>query len=55
MRAGKEESTIDLCSMEEMDNLANIEKVMRKKTPIVDVIDGGITWQKNDTKRQKIR
>ena len=50
-RAGKEGTAIAFCSMEEMDDLSDIEKVMGVVIPVVS----GIPWRKHETKLEKER
>jgi ATP-dependent RNA helicase RhlE len=47
-RAGKEGSAIAFCSMEEMEDLIDIQKVMGMKIPVVS----GIAWKKHETKAE---
>jgi ATP-dependent RNA helicase RhlE len=48
-RAGKEGSAISFCSMEEMDDLLEIQKVTGVKIPVTS----GIPWKKHETKLEK--
>eukprot|EP00978_Attheya_sp_CCMP212_P015277 scaffold39379_cov44-Attheya_sp.AAC.2 len=48
-RAGKEGAAIAFCSMEEMDDLLDIQKVTGLKIPVVS----GTPWSKHETKREK--
>lgn len=48
-RAGKEGAAIAFCSMEEMDDLAAIEKVVGIQIPVVS----GTPWSRRDAKRAK--
>jgi superfamily II DNA/RNA helicase len=47
-RAGKEGAAIAFCSMEEMEDLFQIQKVMGMKIPVVS----GIAWKKHETKAE---
>jgi len=50
-RAGKEGTAIAFCSMEEMDDLLDIEKVMGVKIPVAS----GEPWSKDDTRQEKLK
>lgn len=50
-RAGKEGAAVAFCSVEEMDDLMDIQKVTGLKIPVVS----GTPWDRGDTKKEKER
>jgi len=48
-RAGKEGTAVTFCSVEEMDDLIDIQKVTGLKIPVAS----GDPWSSHDTKREK--